>query len=77
VEGLLGRARLLTLVGVGGSGKTRLALRSMLPLILKLGIATEEEVEIDTMAQRLRADVVASGGVIKTPELVGAWTAKR
>jgi predicted ATPase/DNA-binding CsgD family transcriptional regulator len=27
VEGLLGRTRLLTLVGVGGSGKTRLALR--------------------------------------------------
>jgi SAM-dependent methyltransferase len=53
------------------------SLRSMLPLILKLDIATEEEVEIDTMAQRLRADVVASGGVIKTPELVGAWTAKR
>ena len=53
------------------------SLRSMLPLILKLGIATEEEVEIDTLAQRLRADVVASGGVIKTPELVGAWTRKR
>ena len=52
------------------------SLRSMLPLILKLGIATAEEVEIDTMAQRLRADVVASGGVIKTPELVGAWTRK-
>jgi ubiquinone/menaquinone biosynthesis C-methylase UbiE len=52
------------------------SLRSMLPLILKLGIATEEEVEIDTLAQRLRADVVASGGVIKTPELVGAWTRK-
>jgi predicted ATPase/DNA-binding CsgD family transcriptional regulator len=28
VEGLLGRTRLLTLVGVGGSGKTRLALRA-------------------------------------------------
>ena len=52
-------------------------LRSMLPLILKLGIATEEEVEIDTLAQRLRTDVVASGGVLKTPELVGAWTRKR
>jgi SAM-dependent methyltransferase len=52
------------------------SLRSMLPLILKLGIATEEEVEIDTLAQRLRDDVVASGGVIKTPELVGAWTRK-
>ena len=52
------------------------SLRSMLPLILKLGIATEEEVEIDTLAQRLRDDVVASGGVIKAPELVGAWTRK-
>ncbi len=52
------------------------SLRSMLPLILKLGITTEEEVEIDTMAQRLRSDVMASGGVIKTPELVGAWTRK-
>ena len=52
------------------------SLRSMLPLILKLGIATEEEVEIDTLARRLRDDVVASGGVIKTPELVGAWTRK-
>jgi len=52
------------------------SLRSMLPLILKLGIATEEEVGIDTLAERLRAEVVASGGVIKTPDLVGAWARK-
>jgi SAM-dependent methyltransferase len=52
------------------------SLRSMLPLILKLGIATADEVDIDTMAQRLRTDVVASGDVIKTPELVGAWARK-
>jgi SAM-dependent methyltransferase len=51
-------------------------LRSMLPLILKLGIATEEEVGIDTLAERLRAEIVASGGVIKTPDLVGAWARK-
>lgn len=43
------------------------SLRSMLPLILELGIATEEEVEIDTLAQRLRAETVGSGGVLKTP----------
>jgi SAM-dependent methyltransferase len=49
------------------------SLRSMLPLILKLGIATEEEVEIDTLAQRLRAETVASNAVVKAPDLVGAW----
>lgn len=52
-------------------------LRSMLPLILKLGIATEEEVDIDTLAERLRAEIVASGGVIKPPDLVGAWAHKQ
>jgi ubiquinone/menaquinone biosynthesis C-methylase UbiE len=52
------------------------SLRSMLPLILKLGIATEEEVEIDTLAHRLRAETLESGGVIKPPDLVGAWTRK-
>jgi SAM-dependent methyltransferase len=53
------------------------SLRSMLPLILKLGIATEEEIDIDTLAERLRAEVLASGGVIKNPDLIGAWTRKR
>ena len=52
------------------------SLRSMLPLILKLGIATEEEVGIDTLAERLRTETMRSGGVIKTPDLVGAWTRK-
>jgi SAM-dependent methyltransferase len=52
------------------------SLRSMLPLILKLGIATQEEVGIDTLAERLRAETVASGGVIKPPDLVGAWGRK-
>jgi hypothetical protein len=48
----------------------------MLPLILKLGIATADEVDIDTLAHRLRAEIVGSGGVLKTPELGGAWTSK-
>ena len=52
------------------------SLRSMLPFILKLGIATPDEVDIDTLAQRLRAETVGSGGVLKTPDLVGAWTRK-
>jgi hypothetical protein len=45
--------------------------RSMLPLVLKLGIATADEVDIDALAQRLRAEIVGSGGVLKTHDLVG------
>jgi SAM-dependent methyltransferase len=51
-------------------------LGSMLPLILKFDIATEEEVGIDTLAERLRAETLASNGVAKTPDLVGAWARK-
>ena len=42
-----------------------------------LGIATEEEVAIDTLAERLGAEAVDSGGVIKPPDILGAWTRKR
>ena len=52
------------------------SLRSMLPLIVRLGIATEKEVEIDTLAKRLRAETIAADGVVKAPDLVGAWTRK-
>lgn len=52
------------------------SLRSMLPLIVKLGIATEEEVEIDTLAEGLRAETVAADGVVKAPDLVGACARK-
>jgi SAM-dependent methyltransferase len=52
------------------------SLRSMLPLIVKLAIATEEEVEIDTLARRLRAETVAADGVVKAPDLLDAWARK-
>ena len=52
------------------------SLRSMLPLIVKLGIATEEEVDIDTLANRLRAETLVADGVVKAPDLVGAWARK-
>lgn len=52
------------------------SLRSMLPLILKLGVATEEEVGIDTLAGRLRAETIMADGVVKAPDLVGAYARK-
>lgn len=48
-------------------------LRTLLPLIVKAGIATEAEVDIDTLEDRMRAQVVAHGGIIKMPDLVSAW----
>jgi hypothetical protein len=42
-----------------------------LPTILRFGIATAEEVEIDTLAARLRAEIVAIEGAIVPSMLVG------
>jgi SAM-dependent methyltransferase len=50
------------------------SVRSMLPLILRFGVATAEDIDIDTLADRLRADVVAADAVAKSPDLVSAWT---
>ena len=52
------------------------SLRSVLPLIIKFGIATAEEVEIETLEERLREELVNQGGVARLPALVSAWTRK-
>jgi SAM-dependent methyltransferase len=51
-------------------------IRSMLPLILAAGLASEEEIDIDTLTDRLRAETVAHSGVVKAPDLVSAWSRK-
>jgi SAM-dependent methyltransferase len=51
-------------------------LRTLLPLVERFGIATAEEVGVDTLADRLREELVASGGVGKPPEMVSAWALK-
>ena len=48
--------------------------RSLLPLIERAGIASAAEVDIDTLAARLRADAVAHEQVIFLPRVVGAWS---
>jgi len=48
--------------------------KSLLPVMEKLGVATEKEVRIETLAQRLRDEVLSRGAVIVLPPLVGAWT---
>jgi hypothetical protein len=52
-------------------------IRSLLPAIEATGVATAAEVDPDTLADRLRADVVATGGVAASPPLIGAWARVR
>jgi SAM-dependent methyltransferase len=47
--------------------------RSLLPAMEELGIATAGEVQIETLAERLRAEAVAAGAVVTSPALIGAW----
>jgi ubiquinone/menaquinone biosynthesis C-methylase UbiE len=51
-------------------------LRSMLPVIIKHGLATAEELDIDTYARRMVEEFRAGGGVWMSPPFVGAWTRK-
>lgn len=52
------------------------SVRAVLPLILMFGIATTEEVGIETLEDRLREEVGNQGGVVRLPALVSAWTRK-
>jgi hypothetical protein len=49
---------------------------SLLPLIVAHGLATEAEVDIDTLLSRLRAEGRETGSTLYTPELLGAWARK-
>jgi ubiquinone/menaquinone biosynthesis C-methylase UbiE len=50
-----------------------LVMRSLLPVIEATGTATAAELDVDTLADRLRAELIEVGGVAGHPPLVGAW----
>ena len=45
----------------------------LLPVLEKANIATREEVDPDTLAQRLWEQARADDALLMLPELVGAW----
>lgn len=49
-------------------------IRSLLPSMQRLGVATLEEVGLETLAARLREEVLTAQGVSLWPPLIGAWT---
>jgi len=48
--------------------------RTLLPQLEAKGLATAEQVQIDTLEDRMRADLAKTGGVMSTPLLIGAWS---
>jgi SAM-dependent methyltransferase len=48
--------------------------RSLLPMLEQMGMVTPEEVDVETLADRLRAEVVHQRGVEMLPIVIGAWT---
>ncbi len=65
-------------IGVGEEAIRRTVnlIRSFLPGIIATGVATEEEVDLDTLAERLRADTGPVGRVTFWPTVVGAFATK-
>jgi ubiquinone/menaquinone biosynthesis C-methylase UbiE len=48
--------------------------RTLLPLITRAGVATAEEVDIDTLETRLRDEALLNNSTLTNAALVGAWT---
>ncbi len=50
--------------------------RALLPMLVKFGIATAEDVDIETLEDRLRTEIVSYQGVARSPAIVSAWVRK-
>ncbi len=50
--------------------------RTLLPLMERTGMATAAEVGLDTLAARLREEIVAADATVVPPPLIGAWARK-
>ena len=48
--------------------------RSLVPLLEQFGMATAEQVDVDTLAERVRREVVTSKRPLRLPPHVTAWT---
>jgi hypothetical protein len=48
-------------------------IRTLLPVIESSGLAGRDEIDIDTLADRITALNASSGALFKPPALVGCW----
>jgi SAM-dependent methyltransferase len=50
--------------------------RSLLPMLEQMGLVSAEDVDIETLADRLRAEALGQRGVQMLPIVMGAWARK-
>lgn len=67
--------------GAGGGERARAwgwanVMRGVLPLLEQLGIATADELDPETLADRLEHDLRDANGIAIWPPMVGAWSRK-
>ncbi|WP_336488147.1 class I SAM-dependent methyltransferase [Methylobacterium nigriterrae] len=73
------QAELMATSIVGGGADSPVALmiveviRSLAPRIIAAGVATAEEIDVDTLAERLRSEPGAAGRSFYLPRLTAAW----
>lgn len=62
--------------GSDGAAPTLLAesIRAMLPAIEQFGLATREEVDIDSFEDRIRAELQGADATMSSPLLISAWS---
>ena len=48
--------------------------KSLVPAMEKFGVASEEELNVETLAHRLQGEIVTKGAVVTSPSLIGAWS---
>jgi 2-polyprenyl-3-methyl-5-hydroxy-6-metoxy-1,4-benzoquinol methylase len=51
--------------------------RALLPVMERTGVATAEEVGLETLSARLRDEAVALGATLMSPCLIGAWARRQ
>ena len=56
-----------------GPGMLAGIMRTLAPTIVERGIATEEEIGVDTLAERLGREIEAADAVLLPPTIAGAW----
>jgi SAM-dependent methyltransferase len=57
-----------------GFGYLTATVRNLLPFLIKVAAITPEQLGMDSLEDRLRAEVVSQDGIQLLPPLIGAWT---